>query len=207
MQPSAPSPDAPSGTPAPLLAVEIAEKLKAGDMNDWCDAAVEAIKGGGGFGWVEPPAREVLERYVRGVMAVPDRSLFIGRLDGTIAGSVQLVRPTRNNEAQQHAAQLLAFFVAPWARGHGLARLIVSTVEAKARAEGYRLLNMDVRETQEAAIALFESLGYTMWGEHPRYAEVNGRIVKGRYYFKDISLAGGPAAEAASTGNGAASGA
>jgi ribosomal protein S18 acetylase RimI-like enzyme len=171
---------------APALAVEIVDKLKAGDLHDWCDAAIDAIKGGGGFGWVEEPARDVLERYVRGVMAVPDRSLFIGRLDGVIAGSVQLVRPTRNNEAQQHAAQLIAFFVAPWARGHGLARLIVATVEAKARAEGFKLLNMDVRETQEAAISLFESQGYTVWGVHPRYAEVRGRIVKGRYYIKEL---------------------
>lgn len=178
---------------SPVLAVDIVERLKAGDMNDWCDAAIEAIKGGGGFGWVEEPARDVLERYVRGVMAVPDRSLFIGRLDGVIAGSVQLVRPTRNNEAQQHAAQLIAFFVAPWARGHGLARLIVSTVESKARSEGYKLLNMDVRETQEAAIALFESQGYTLWGVHPRYAEVRGRIVQGRYYFKELPPADGAA--------------
>jgi ribosomal protein S18 acetylase RimI-like enzyme len=187
-------PTSPSAAaPKPVLGVEIVEKLKAGDLNDWCDSAIEAIESGGGFGWVEKPTRDVLERYVRGVMAVPDRSLFIGRLDGVIAGSVQLVRPSRNNEAQQHAAQLIAFFVAPWARGHGLARLIVSTVEAKARAEGFKLLNMDVRETQEAAITLFESQGYTLWGEHPRYAEVRGKIVKGRYYLKELVPAGGDA--------------
>lgn len=175
----------------PSLSVEIVDKLKAGDLHDWCDAAIEAIEGGGGFGWVERPPRDVLERYVRGVMAVPDRSLLIGRLDGVIAGSVQLVRPSCNNEAQQHAAQLLAFFVAPWARGHGLARMIVATVEATARGEGYKFLNMDVRETQEAAITLFESQGYTLWGVHPHYAEVRGKTVTGRYYLKELGAAVG----------------
>ena len=46
-------------------------------------------------------------------MLVPDRALFVARLDGVIAGSAQLVRPTRNNEAQAHSAQLTTSFVAP----------------------------------------------------------------------------------------------
>ncbi len=35
---------------------------------------------------------------------MPERLLFVGRLDGIIVGSAQLVRPPRNNEAQAFAA-------------------------------------------------------------------------------------------------------
>ena len=41
-----------------------------------------------------------LETYFRGVLLVPERELFLARLDGLVVGSAHLVRPPRNNEAQ-----------------------------------------------------------------------------------------------------------
>jgi ribosomal protein S18 acetylase RimI-like enzyme len=169
--------------------VEILEAFKAGDLHDLCDAADEAIKDGGGFGWVEPPPRDIMERYWRGVLAVPERTLLVGRLDGTIAGSAQLVRPTRNNEAQSFACNLTTSFVAPWARGHGLARRLTVEVEREARRQGFRILNLDVRDSQKAAITLYESLGYRRWGEHPAYARAHGRTFTGFFYYKDLEEA------------------
>ena len=96
-----------------------------------------------------------MENYWKGVLLVPERSLLVGRLDGVICATAQLVRPSRNNEAQGHSAQLTTNFVAPWARGHGLARGIVLAVEEEARVQGVSVLNLDVRETQVAAIQLY----------------------------------------------------
>lgn len=166
--------------------VEQITKLRAADLHDLCDAADLAIRDGGGFGWVEPPPRDVMERYWRGVLIVPERRLFVGRLDGVVAGSAQLVCPPRNNEAQSFAASLTTSFVAPWARGHGLARKLTLAVEQEARALGFRVLNLDVRETQNAAIALYESLGFRHWGRHPCYAVVHGRTISGHYLYKDL---------------------
>ncbi len=106
----------------PVVTVERLEALESADLADLCDATETAILDGGGFGWLVPPPREVLERYWQGVLLVPERALFVGRLDGTIAGSAQLVRAARNNEAQAHSAQITTNFVAPWARGQGFAR-------------------------------------------------------------------------------------
>ena len=117
-------------------------------------------------------------------MLVPERELFLARLDGMVVGSAQLVRPPRNNEAQAFAAHLTHAYIAPYARGHGLARLLVQRVEERAAAQGHRVLNLDVRETQDTAIALFESLGYVRWGTHPAYARVRGRTVAGHHYYK-----------------------
>jgi hypothetical protein len=44
-----------------------------------------------------------LETYFRGVLLVPERELFLARLDGHVVGSAHLVRPPRNNEAQATA--------------------------------------------------------------------------------------------------------
>jgi ribosomal protein S18 acetylase RimI-like enzyme len=61
---------------------------------------------------------------------------------------------------------------------------MVRRVEERAAALGHRVLNLDVRETQETAIRLFELQGYTRWGTHPAYARVAGRTVAGHFYFK-----------------------
>jgi ribosomal protein S18 acetylase RimI-like enzyme len=175
---------APTITPTTL--VEEMTALRGTDLDDLCDAASDAIGAGGGFGWLAPPVRDSMEAYWRGVLLIPERRLFVGRLDGTIAASAQLVRGPRNNEAQAHAAHLTTSFVAPWARGHGLARMLTLAVETAARAAGFRALNLDVRETLGAAIQLYHSLGYQHFGTHPHYALVDGQYVNGLYFWKDL---------------------
>ncbi len=176
-----------SDLPPARLSVDIAQRLKGGELIDLCDAAELAIKAEGGFGWLKPPVREVMERYWRGVLTVPERTLFLGRVDGMIAGSLQLVRPPRNNEAQAQSLSITTAFMAPWARGNGLARMLMEAAEVKALQDGCAVINMDVRATQDAAIALCETLGYTLWGTHPCYARIDGQFVPGLFYFKDLT--------------------
>ena len=47
-------------------------------------------------------------------------------------------------------------------------------------------LNLDLRDTQRAAIHVYESMGYRRWGSHPFYAFVEDRFVPGHYYFKRL---------------------
>lgn len=170
--------------PEPL--VERLTEFTEDDLHSLCEATDAAIIDGGGFGWISPPGRLALETYFRGVLLVPERELFVARLNGGIVGSAHLVRPPRNNEAQAFAAHLMHSFIAPYARGHGLARQLTLAVEERARELGYHVLNLDVRETQDAAIRLYESLGYVRWGVHPEYALVRGRVVRGFYYYKRL---------------------
>jgi ribosomal protein S18 acetylase RimI-like enzyme len=170
--------------------VERIDKFTEEELHDLCEATDSAIIAGGGFGWVNPPGRKALERYFKGVLLVPERELFVARLDKRIVGSAQLVRPPRNNEAQAFAASVMHSFIAPYARGHGLSRLLTSRVEEGARALGYHVLNLDVRETQDVAIALYESMGYIRWGIHPTYARVNGKTVRGIFYYKTLQPGG-----------------
>ena len=173
----------------PTTLVERLTAFRNNDLQELCEAAEEGIKAGGGFGWLKPPPRHIMESYWRGILLNPDRHVFVGRLDGTIAGTAQLVRPARNNEAQSASAQITTHFVAPWARGHGLARQIVVAAENAAREADIRVVNLDVRETQGAAIQLYQSLGFQHWGSHPRYARVDGLWVAGQFFWKELEPA------------------
>ena len=176
--------------PTPQFVVEHVDELDDDDLAALCEATDAAIIDGGGFGWVNPPGRRALESYYRGILLVPERELLVVRMDGTVVGSAHLVKPPRNNEAQAFAAQLMHSFVAPYARGHGLARMLTEGVESRARELGYHVLNLDVRETQAAAIQLYESLGFERWGTHPNYAMVRGKTVQGYYYCKRLRQRG-----------------
>jgi ribosomal protein S18 acetylase RimI-like enzyme len=172
----------------PIPSVErVTENLSEADLNDLCDATEEAIEAGGGFGWVELPNRSVLERFWQGVMVMPVRILLVARLDGVICGTAQLVRPPKNNEAQATSVSITGLFIAPWARGQGLSRRLLDLAEKTALKEGFKVINLDIRETQTTAIKLYESNGYHLIGTHPYYAMINDEYVAGRYYYKRLS--------------------
>ena len=171
----------------PIASVDVVtENLSVGDLNDLCDATEEAIEAGGGFGWIELPNRNILERFWQGVMAMPVRILLVARLDGVICGTAQLVRPPKNNEAQASSVTITGLFIAPWARGQGLSRRLLDLAEKTAMKEGFKVINLDIRETQTAAIKLYESNGYHLIGTHPYYALIDDQYVAGRYYYKQL---------------------
>ncbi|MFN4311545.1 MAG: GNAT family N-acetyltransferase [Ferrovibrio sp.] len=170
----------------PNAVVEKVASLGDDEIDELCEAAEKAIIDGNGFGWLKVPPRRVLESYWRGVLLMPQRDLFVARLDGAIVGSAQLLRPPPNNEAQAHSATLTTFFIAPWARGHGLARGLVKVVEDTAREAGFRQIDLDFRATQTAAIQLCEQAGYKRWGTKAHYAFVDGVYVDGYFYTKAL---------------------
>lgn len=172
---------------APEVMIEEVSELNASDLEDLCEATDMAIESGGGFGWVKVPAREVLERFWNGVMIVPDRKLFVGRLDGIIGGTGQLIMYPASNEAQSFSARITNVFVAPWARGHGIATKIMRAMEERALKGGIDVLDLDVRETQKAAINLYEKMGFETWGIKDNYARIDNEIVKGRFLSKVIN--------------------
>ena len=163
-----------------------AKELGTREIDELCDATEAAIRDGGGFGWIDPPTRSVLERYWSGVLLIPERSLFIAKLDDVVCGSVQLQEPARNAEATAFSVRLTTFFLAPWARGYGIARPLIELAEARALESGYLMINLDVRETQDRAIQLYEALGFARWGTNPNYARVRGRMIAGHFYSKAI---------------------
>ena len=168
------------------VTVETARDLSTADISDLCAATEDAITRGGGFGWVTPPSRTTLEAYWRGLMIVPGRQLFVARLDRQIAGALQLHEAPKNMESQSAIAKIQSGFTASWARSHGIGRGLMEFTIRQARAQGFKALKLDVRETQENAIRLYRDLGFVEWGHMPRYALVDGRWVAGLYFYMDL---------------------
>ena len=63
---------------------------------------------------------------------------------------------------------------------------MIDHAETISKEKGAKCIQLDIRETQEAAIQLFKAKGYEKWGENPSYAQVNGVTIKGLYFYKNI---------------------
>jgi len=166
--------------------IERITEFRHADLTELVQATEDAIREGIGFNWVVPPGKDILETYLKGVLVVPERVLFVGRLDGTLAGSVQLLKPGPSKETTAFAASIEAHFVAPWAGGHGLAMLLLEAAEREARSQGFSVLKLSVRETQERAIKIYEESSYHAWGLLPTYEFVNAKMIAGKFYYKNL---------------------
>ena len=168
------------------ISVDTLEKITNTDLADLCYNTEQAIKAGGGFGWITVPPRDVLKKYWNSMLLVNTNTLIVGRLNGDIAGSMQLSFYPSNNEAQKKISIIKSHFVAPWARGYGLAKAMIDYAIVKSKENNKVNIQLDIRETQTAAIKLFESKGFIRWGENPTYAFVNGNPIRGYYYYRNL---------------------
>ena len=168
------------------ISVDLLDGLSEVDLADLCNITEQEISAGGGFGWIRVPTREVLNKYWKKITDDNLNNLIVGRLNGVIAGTIQLSYEAPNIESRKNIAQIKRQFVAPWARGYGLAKSMIDFSEQKAKEENIKSIQLSVRETQDAAIQLFTSKEYKIWGENPFYAFINGSFVKGIYFYKNL---------------------
>ena len=104
-----------------------------------------------------------LEAIARRLEAREDAAVF-GAFEGdALVGMVGLRREERMNLA--HKGHLWGVYVAPSARGHGLARDLMLAALAFARGvPGMAKVNLVVDAANVPAIALYESLGFVVFG-------------------------------------------
>ena len=168
------------------ISVDLLESLSEVDLADLCNITEQAISAGGGFGWLRVPTREVLNQYWNTTTDDSLSNLVVGRLNGVIAGTLQLSYEAPIIESRKNIAQIKRHFVAPWARGYGLAKSMIDFSEQKAKEDNIKSIQLAVRETQDAAVKLFSNKEYKVWGENPYYAFVNGSFIKGIYFYKNL---------------------
>ncbi len=171
--------------------VESLKEFKGSDLTDLCEASESSFLDNSlsfsiGTSRTKMPTRQQLESYWRGVLLVPERELIVGRIDGVIASSIQLLKPAPNNQTSYFSGSVDHHFVAPWARGHGLAKALIIAVEEKAKESGLTVLRLSVRENLIAAIKLYESFGYQKWGTLDKYEKVENKMLAGFFYYKDL---------------------
>ena len=171
--------------------VEKVSELNNADLIDLCDATERALKDKDlsfsiGFKNSNNMDRALLEKYWQGSLLLPGRHVFVGRVDGMINSSIQLMEPAPSDHATSFACSIGQHFVAPWARGHGLAKMLLSEAEKEAEKRDFEVIRLSVREDQKPAIYLYESMGYKRWGTLDKYEKVNNKMYAGHFYYKEI---------------------
>lgn len=120
---------------------------------------------------VEPNLSETAARLVES-----DERCFFGAFQGEqLIGIIRLSRYSAPNE--KHRAYLAGLYVLPPFRCHGCGRMLVR--EALNRAVntlGIRRVNLTVVTQQEAAIRLYQSFGFRIYGTEPETFSRDGQF-------------------------------
>ncbi|AIL65164.1 Acetyltransferase (GNAT) family protein [Rickettsiales bacterium Ac37b] len=173
------------------IKVQIIKEFKGSDLEDLCDSAIATMHDSYGFSMgfnvnLTSDYTTILENYFRGVLLVPERILIVARMDNVIAGSIQLLKPFPNNYTTSFAGSIESHFVAPWARGHGLAKHLLDKAEELAHDFNLSIIKLSVNVTHEAAIKLYENSGYQKWGTLEKHELIGNTLVAGNYYYKNL---------------------
>ena len=127
-----------------MIEVKKIQFFDKGELEELTSATMNAVDEGIGFGWTTKPPKNKVKEYWKGVLLVPNRWLFIGKYKGVISGSIQVVISSSANEAALFRISIDTHFVATWARGHGLAKLLIESVEKECKQNNYTHVLLDV---------------------------------------------------------------
>jgi GNAT superfamily N-acetyltransferase len=117
-----------------------------------------------------------LERGTRVLLAAYD--------DGEVIGTVQFVHAWPPNS--QHRAEVAKLLVHRRARGKGVGRALMESLEEEARVDGKTLLVLDT-VSGRSADRLYERLGWTRLGAVPAYArDPDGSFCDATFFYKHL---------------------
>jgi len=116
-------------------------------------------------GWDVEKVPEWIAASLRG-----ERPTWVADLDDETVGMVSLERVDPDPEVADGigVAAVTSLSVLGSAGRRGLGRALTVFAEERARALGVRILTLNTRPTNAAAIALYEGLGYRRWKEEER---------------------------------------
>lgn len=116
-------------------------------------------------GWDVERVPEWIAASLRG-----ERPTWVAELDGEPVGMVSLEWVDADPEVAdgKEVAAVTSLSVLAAAARRGIGRTLTVFAEERARARGVRVLTLNTRPTNAAALALYEGLGYRRWKEQDR---------------------------------------
>ncbi|MGW5612249.1 N-acetyltransferase family protein [Streptomyces sp. NPDC003877] len=151
------------------------------------DLLAGTVAGGASVGFLAPLGRAEARAWwqERAADLAAGRLAVWAAVDGDrVLGTVSLAFPAKANS--RHRAELVKLMVHPDARGRGLGRRLLATVENAAAAAGVTLLHLDT-ETGSPAERLYRSAGWTAVGTIPDYAaRPDGEPAATTIYYKRV---------------------
>ena len=99
-----------------------------------------------------------------------ERPTWVAVLDGATVGmvSIEFVDPDPEVANGEDVAVVASLSVLMSAARRGIGRTLTVFAEEQARARGVRVLTLNTRPTNAAALALYEGLGYRRWKQQER---------------------------------------
>ena len=149
--------------------------LAADELDAHADALArimaDTVVAGAAIGYMQPfstaDGRAFFDHQVFPEVRAGRRRLLAARLDGAVAGTVQLILALPPN--QPHRCEVAKMMVAPEARRRGVGRALLAAVDNEARAAGKTLVTLDTR-TGDSAEPLYRSAGFRTAGVIPGFA-------------------------------------
>jgi ribosomal-protein-alanine N-acetyltransferase len=102
------------------------------------------------------------ERSIAGELDNPLARWLVAVEDGTVLGYV-------GSQTVLDEADVMNVAVSPDARRRGVARALMIALLDALRETGVKSLTLEVRASNDPAIALYDTLGFTQVGLRPRY--------------------------------------
>lgn len=121
----------------------------------------------------------------------PDpENVTFGAWEGTeLVGICTLVR--EQGPRSRHRADIFGMGVLARAQGQGLGRALLAAAIAYAHElPGVQSLHLDVMETQTAALKLYRSLGFEVWGTEPNAICLDGQLLRAHAMWLDLTASG-----------------
>lgn len=107
----------------------------------------------------------ITRRSFRRQVGSPSLALLVATLGGAVHGYILIAF-----RARAHHARIYSLAV-DMAQGRGLGRRLLEAGESLARERGYRLMRLEVNETNRRAIGIYERSGYLRIGRRDDYYE------------------------------------
>jgi len=106
----------------------------------------------------------------------PDSFTLGAFVEGELAGVVSFARDGETRQKLRHKGILFRMYVSPRFRGQGVARTLIEAVIARARTlPGIEQINLTVIAGNHTAMALYQKLGFVVFGTEPNAIKWRGR--------------------------------
>ncbi|WP_346771183.1 GNAT family N-acetyltransferase [Commensalibacter oyaizuii] len=156
------------------------------DLHSVSETLEAAILAGYHCKWIKPPPRHFIESYFKGAFLVPEKKIFVSRMDGNIVGICEVNFPPKQENSPHISAHINIFAVAPYAINIGIGPRLLTKTEQTVTQLGYPIINIILDETQTKLFQFYTKNGYHHWATHPYYQRINGQIVKGLLLYKSF---------------------
>ena len=151
------------------ITIEQLDQPADGDVRQLAELLVDAVESGAGVSFMAGLSLADAESFWRSTIGSrsPRSVLLVARDRGGIVGTVQLQAAWAPN--QPHRADVAKLIVHRRARGRGIARALMQSLERHATRQRFTVLVLDTCK-DGAAERLYTSLGWVRVGEIPNFA-------------------------------------